>query len=314
MTVETISQRPLLFLGTSNLDIVCFSSDLPVRGESVMGTIERFAGGKAANQAVCAGRLGAQPLFATLLGDDEAGAALRHSFAKSGVRNGALMDAPGMASGRALIFVSESGDNLIGIDAGANLDFGPEHVDRALGLLLERAVLVAEMGLPDAAFRHIFRNKGEHFLIFNPAPVTGPLSADDCSTIDVITPNEIEAEALTGIQITSPEKACAAARMLVERGCRSVIITLGHEGVVYVSGETELAIPAFQVEAVDTTAAGDAFNGGLATSIARGMPMEAAIRFAMAVAALSVTRKGAQSSMPNAHEVLEFLNQKDAEA
>lgn len=314
MTLRDMPRRPLLFLGTSNLDMVCFTEALPVRGESVMGRIEQFAGGKGANQAVCAGRLGGRPLFVTLLGDDEPGALLRSSFAQSGVREDGLVTVPGKQSGRSLIFVDGDGSNLIGIDAGANLDFGPEHVDKALALIEEPAVLVAEMGLPEAAFSHLFENKGHHCLIFNPAPVTAPLSDADCRAIDILTPNETEAEALTGIRIATTQDALTAAYTLVARGCRSVVVTLGEKGAVYVDTERELTVPAFDVDVVDTTAAGDAFSGGLAVAIAIGMEIDAAIRSAMAVAALSVTRKGAQSSLPDAREVESLLQQRGAGA
>lgn len=307
MSDPASGQRPLLFLGTSNLDVVCFCETLPERFESVMGSIERFPGGKGANQAVCAGRLGGRPLFATLLGDDDAGAELRRSFSEAGVRCEAVIEIAGGTSGMALIFVEGKGDNIIGIDPGTNLRFGPDHVERALALVPDGAVLVAEMGLPMAALRQLFQRKGERFLIFNPAPVTGPLSPEDCAAIDLLTPNELEAEALTGVRIGSLADALAAAGELVARGCGGVIVTLGRQGAVYSDGRSAETFQAFPVEAVDTTAAGDAFNGGLAHAIASGQPMASAIRYAMAVAALSVTKKGAQSSMPGAHQVADFL-------
>lgn len=299
--------RPLLFIGTSNLDSVFFGARLPVTGESLMGRIADYGGGKGANQAVAAARLGAAPLFASLLGDDEAGTRLTVMLTEAGVRPEKLRHRLGATTGRALIFVGETGANMIGIDAGANETFTASDVDEALSGVSSDAVLVAEMGLPTAACRAIFARKGGRFLIFNPAPVRERLKREDCTAIDILTPNETEAEALTGQPVREVEQARVAAGLLLEAGARAVVITMGARGVVYRDAKRSLHQRIYPVEAVDTTAAGDAFNGGLATAIARGMEIDAALRFGVCVACLSVTRKGAQSSMPSLGEVEEFM-------
>ena len=301
--------RPLIFLGTTNLDSVCFAKTLPAVGESVLGSVEEFGGGKGANQAVAAARLGANPEFATLLGQDDAAAMLTRLLAESGVQTGKLRQTPGSVSGRALIFVDADGANMIGMDPGANMRFGASDVTAALADVPQDAVMVVEMGLPVAACRAAFAQKGDRFLIFNPAPVREQLTAADCASIDILTPNEIEAAELTGLPINTVDQAITAAKGLHKRGVKGVAVTLGAGGVVYVDALRQIHQAAYKVSAVDTTAAGDAFNGGLGAAISKGMEIEDALRFAVAAAGLCVTRKGAQQSMPSEADVQEFLSQ-----
>ncbi|MFV0294379.1 MAG: ribokinase [Paracoccus sp. (in: a-proteobacteria)] len=298
---------PLIFLGTTNLDIVFYSGLLPRTGQSLMGKIEEFGGGKGANQAIAAARLGANPKFATLLGDDESGRMLTSMLEGFGVQSDKICMLATQKTGRALIFVGGDGANMIGIDAGANEAFGPEHVANALKGVSDKAVMVVEMGLPVEACRAAFRQKGQRFLIFNPAPVRAQLSDEDYAAIDILTPNNSEAEELSGVKVTTIPEAMHAAKRLVERGTRGVAITMGEQGAVYLDADRQIHQPAFPVAAVDTTAAGDAFNGGLAAAIARGMVIDDALRFGVAVASLSVTRKGAQQSMPTHNQVESFL-------
>ena len=302
--------RPLIFLGTTNLDIVFYSKALPAVGQSRMGRVEEFGGGKGANQAVAAARLGCAPEFATLFGEDDVGDRLVKGLADFGIQIGKFGRKPEVSSGRALIFVDENGSNMIGIDAGANECFGPNDVARALAGVSDDAVVVVEMGLPVEACRAVFAAKGKRFLIFNPAPVRTPLTDEDCRSIDILTPNESEAEELTGITVNSVGQAFKAARELHRRGIAGVAITLGGDGVVYVDSHRRIHQEAFNVEVVDTTAAGDAFTGALAAALAQGMTVEHALRFAVATASLSVTRHGAQQSMPSGNDVRAFLDEK----
>ena len=301
--------RSLIFFGTTNLDIVFYSTALPVAGESLLGRIEEFGGGKGANQAVAAARLGANPEFATFLGQDDTAEKLKGILADYGVQSGKLRQIPGAATGKALIFVGADGSNMIGIDAGANTHFGPDDVALALADVPQDAVMVLEMGLPTEACRAAFAQKGERFLIFNPAPVRDQLTETDCAAIDILTPNEIEAAELTGLPIDTVEQAMTAAEVLHERGVAGVAITLGAGGVVYLDAVRRVHQAAFEVNAVDTTAAGDAFNGGLGAAISQGMEIEDALGFAVAAAGLSVTRKGAQQSMPSSAEVRALLGE-----
>ena len=298
---------PLIFLGTTNLDIAFYSHSLPTTGQSLMGTIDEFGGGKGANQAVAAARLGAAPHFATLFGEDDAADILIEGLTSYGVQTSKFKRKAGVPSGKSLIFVGADGSNMIGIDAGANESFGPDDVENALNGIPEAAVMVVEMGLPVAACRATFEKKGDRFLVFNPAPVRAQLTDEDYRAIDLLTPNETEAEELTGIKIVSPETAFDAAKRLHDRGVKAVAITLGEDGVVYFDAEKRIHQLAYQVNVVDTTAAGDAFNGAVAVAIARKIPIEEALIYAVACASISVTRKGAQQSMPTEQEVRAFL-------
>ena len=305
--------RPLIFIGTTNLDIIFYSTALPSVGQSLIGTIEEFGGGKAANQAVAAARLGGAPYFATMLGEDDAADSLMRDLAGFGVQTSKIRRKPGVASGKALILVGPDGANMMGIDAGANEKFDPDDVLVALEDVPEDAVMVVEMGLPVDTCRAAFESKGGRFLIFNPAPVRAQLTAADCKNIDIITPNETEAEELSGLPVSSVDQAFHAATHLHDSGIAAVAITLGANGAVYVDAKRRIHQEAFPVDAVDTTAAGDAFNGALAVAVARGMEIEDSLRFAVGTASLSVTRKGAQTSMPTEQEVGHFLAEKGAQ-
>ena len=223
-----------------------YSTVLPVAGESLLGRIEEFGGGKGANQAVAAARLGANPEFATFLGQDETAEKLKGILADYGVQSGKLRQIPGAASGKALIFVGADGSNMIGIDAGANTHFGPDDVALALADVPQDAVMVVEMGLPTEACRAAFAQKGERFLIFNPAPVREQLTEADCAAIDILTPNELEAAELTGLPIDTVDQAMTAAGMLHERGVAGVAITLGAGGVVYLDAVRRVHQAAFE--------------------------------------------------------------------
>tara|TARA_B100001059_G_C17823841_1_gene580064 strand:- start:2182 stop:3108 length:927 start_codon:yes stop_codon:yes gene_type:complete len=304
--------RPLIFIGTTNLDINFYSNALPSIGQSLIGTIEEFAGGKGANQAVAAARLGGKPHFATMLGEDNAADKLMKNFAEYGVQTDKILKKPGANSGKALILVATDGTNMMGIDVGANEKFNCADMLEALQDVPEDAIMVVEMGLPVETCRTAFKNKKTRTLIFNPAPVRAQLTKEDCKLIDIITPNETEAEELTGLKVSSIDQAFIAATKLQKSGIAAVAITLGSNGVVYVDTKRRIHQQAFKVDAVDTTGAGDAFNGALAVSIAKGMKIEESLCFAAATASLCVTRKGAQTSMPNEEEVKHFMSEKGA--
>jgi ribokinase len=304
-----IATRPLMFFGTTNLDL-CFTVErLPTAGETVMGTLVRYAGGKGANQAVAAARLGAEPQFFTRVGDDDSGQFLLRSLKQAGVNLDAVEIAVGEPSGSALVAVGADGSNQIIIDPGANRHISVESIRRGAGFISQNAVLVAEMGLPLPALEYLFALKSElsFTLIFNPAPVQAGLSRGAWQAVDIVTPNAAEASQLTSIEVVDHEAAARAATALLELGPRAVVITLGERGCYYADAEQSFEIPAFPVLAVDTTGAGDAFTGGLAAAVAMGLPIRDAIRRAVAVAALSVTRRGAQLAMPTARETDDFL-------
>lgn len=298
-----------MFFGTTNIDL-CFSVErLPAPGESLMGTLTRNPGGKAANQAVAAARLGLKPHFYTRLGDDEAGHSLLQSLREAGVRVDAIKICAGEISGSAMVMVGDDGSNMIVIDPGANLNVTPDMIESAAQFIEPDAIVVAEMGMPIGALNRLFEIKCEKGfkLIFNPAPVRPGLSSAAWRSVDFVTPNQAEAFELTGIEVYDFNSAAQAAMRLVDLGPSAALITLGAQGVYYADAETSFALRAFPVKVIDTTAAGDAFNGAFAASLAQRLPLRGAVSKALAVASLCVTRRGAQSSMPSAETVDEFL-------
>ncbi|MBB4383230.1 ribokinase [Bradyrhizobium sp. SBR1B] len=304
-----MTARPLMFFGTTNLDI-CFNVErLPVPGESLMGTLTRHPGGKGANQAVAAARLGLRPHFYTRLGDDDAGQLLLKSLLEAGVRTDAIKVCKGEVSGSALVVVGDDGSNLIVIDPGANSKMEPDMIESATRFIERDAVVVAEMGMPIPALNRLLEMKRDRGfeLIFNPAPVRKGLLASAWKSVDFVTPNQSEAFELTGVEVCDFETAAHSAAKLLDLGPRAALITLGAQGAYFADAKNSFALRAFPVKVVDTTAAGDAFNGAFAASLAQRLPLRQAVRKALAVAALCVTRRGAQNSMPTAQAVDEFL-------
>lgn len=305
----TIKARPLMFFGTTNLDL-CFTVDrLPCAGETVMGTLAKYAGGKGANQAVAAARLGLETRFFSRLGDDEAGKFLLRSLRESGVDLDAIEIAAGERSGSALVAVGADGCNQIIIDPGANRHISVESIRHGASFIPRDAIVVAEMGLSLHALEYLFSLKQERSftLIFNPAPVQPGLSREAWEAVDIVTPNAVEAFELTGMEVVDEQTAKRAASALLKLGPRAAVITMGEQGSYYADAEQAFVMPAFTVRAVDTTGAGDAFNGALAAGVAMNLPIRSAVRRAMAVAAISVTRCGAQIAMPTSYEVDDFL-------
>ncbi|MCA6104868.1 ribokinase [Bradyrhizobium australafricanum] len=304
-----MSVRPLMFFGTTNLDL-CFNVErLPTPGESLMGTVRRHPGGKGANQAVAAARLGLKPHFYTHLGDDDAGQSLIKSLMEAGVRTDAITICAGEISGLAVVMVADDGSNMIVIDPGANSKVAPDMVESAIKFIERDTIVVAEMGMPIPALNRLFEMKLKKGfeLIFNPAPVRPGLPPAAWRNVDFVTPNQTEAFELTGVKVCDFDSAARAAGKLLDLGPGAALITLGAQGAYYADATRSFALRAFPVKVVDTTAAGDAFNGAFAASLAQRLPLEEAVRRALAVAALCVTRRGAQSSMPTAQAVDEFL-------
>jgi ribokinase len=294
----------LIVVGSSNTDLIVRAERLPAPGETVLGgEFITAAGGKGANQAVAAARCGARVAFVARVGADAYGRDSLANFAREGMDTRYVFTDRQALSGVALIVVDARGQNLIAVASGANARLTPADVAAARPAFAEARVLLLQLESPMETVLAAARLGREHGLtvILNPAPAR-PLPTELYPLVDVLTPNEHEAAALTDER--APE---AAARALLARGVKTVIVTLGAAGVLLATGNGVETHAGFRVEAVDTTAAGDAFNGGLAVARARGEPRLAAIRYAQAAAALSVTRLGAQPSLPTAAEVAAFL-------
>ncbi len=285
----------ILVVGSSNLDFVWRCPRLPLRGETVAGgAFATYTGGKGANQAVAAGRLGADVALCACVGDDMFGAQMREAVASAGV-DVADVRSSGAPSGTAGILVEEDGANQIVVALGANLELSADDVRRAAARHAPQIVLAQ----CETRMEPVEASAGAApVFILNPAPATD-VPADIIRRCFAIIPNETEISRMTGIQ----DEALAAQRLL-ELGAQNVVVTLGSQGLAwYADGGLKMRIPAHVVEAVDTVAAGDVFCGAFATALAEGQDFEMCLRFASAASAISVTRHGAQSSCPLRGEV-----------
>ncbi|MGY6120097.1 ribokinase (plasmid) [Paraburkholderia strydomiana] len=293
-------------VGSLNMDLVARAPRLPHPGETLAGrTFAQVAGGKGGNQAVAAARLGAQVSMLGCVGADANGAQLRAGLEAEGI-DCAAVETGREATGVALIVVDDASQNAIVIVAGSNGEVTPETIARHEAVLAAADVVICQLETPldtvQAALATA-RRLGKT-VILNPAPATGPLPAEWLPLIDYLIPNELEAATLTGLPVGSPEEVATAAAVLRAAGARNVLVTLGPRGVqAALEGAAPALYDAPKVKAVDTTAAGDTFIGGFAAQLAQGASVDAAIRFAQRAAALSVTRAGAQPSIPTWAEV-----------
>ncbi len=300
-------------VGSLNMDLVIRAPHLPSVGETVLGgTFATFAGGKGANQAVGASRLGATVAMVGCVGDDAFGRQLRDGLARERIDASGLRTAAGAATGVALITVDSAGQNTIVVAAGANAALTREDVDAARSAIAQSAVVLLQLEVPlDVVY---YTAQVAHAagctVILDPAPAPGqPLPDNLYRLLSVIHPNEVEARALTGVAIATEADARRAAEALLARGCQAAVIKLGVRGAYLAAGARREAIPAIRVTPVDTTAAGDAFAAGMAVALAEQASLSAAVQYATVAGALKVTRMGAQSSMPTREELREFARQ-----
>ncbi len=305
-------RKPIVVVGSINLDLVANAERVPLPGETLTGrTFSTFHGGKGANQALGVARLGFPVSMVGKVGDDSFGSALKGALRKAGVNVKAVGMAKG-SSGVALINIGDDGQNNIVVVPGANGKLLPKDITRASALLRRAEMFLAQLEIPLITMETlaVFAHKNKIPLMLDPAPARElPQGLLQCATW--ITPNESETRILCGLGANEPVTPATAARcadLLLERGPKNVLIKMGSQGVFLATGAgTREMIPAFAVKAVDSTAAGDAFNAGFAVSLLSGAAPAQAARYASAVAAISVTRVGAQPSMPTAREVERFL-------
>jgi ribokinase len=297
----------IVVIGSSNTDLVVRTARLPGPGETVLGgNLQQFPGGKGANQAIAAARLGAEVCFVTCLGCDSYGDQAMANFQRAGLNTDFVVRAPESPSGVALITVDERGQNQIVVASGANACLLPEHIDAARPAIAraEALVLQLEIPLPTVQRAVAVANELGVPVILNPAPVPiGNLPVELLRACSFIVPNQREACALLGAELPEEYDGPVWARRLRELGPEVAIITLGPQGAVAASRDGVLLSPTRRVAAVDTTGAGDCFVGALACAFAEGMPIAAMLRFANAAAALAVTRHGAQDSLPTRAEL-----------
>jgi ribokinase len=296
----------VVVVGSSNTDLVVRTGErLPAPGETVLGgDLLITAGGKGANQAVAAARLGAEVTLIACLGRDGYGDRAAAGLADEGINTEWLVRDPQAPSGTALIMVSDSGENLIAVSPGANARLTPDHIARAHPALRSADVLLLQLETPletvEAAAR--FAADTTASVVLDPAPAQ-PLGDELLSFVDILTPNLSEAELLAGERIDSEEAARRVAAGLANRGARQVVLTRGPGGCLAHTPEGNFTVPAAATVAVDATAAGDCFNGALACAIGRGTDLRQALEFASRAAAIAVSRVGAQSSLPRHAEL-----------
>ena len=300
-----MNSNHITVIGSSNTDMVIKTSKLPAPGETILGgDFFMNAGGKGANQAVAAARLGGKVSFIAKTGDDVFGKQARQLFEIENINTNNLVIDADHPSGVALITVDAHGENCIVVAPGSNSYLTQNDIDLALEEILSSTLILMQLEIPLETVIYVanIAYKAGKKIILNPAPAA-KISDDLLSKLYMITPNETEAELISGIAVTDTESAILAAQNLSERGVKVVIITLGSKGALLYTGDEARVIESPKVEAVDTTAAGDVFNGAIAVAISEGMELDEAIKFACKAAAISVTRMGAQSSAPYRKEI-----------
>jgi ribokinase len=299
----------IVVIGSSNTDMIIKLDHIPRAGETILGgEFVTAAGGKGANQAVAAARAGGDIAFVARVGQDMFGEQAIAGFVKDGICVEYVTRDSSAPSGVALIFVAKDGENSIAVAGGANDRLSPQDVRKAERAIADAKVVVMQLETPLETVQAAaeLATRAEVPVILNPAPAR-VLPDQLLKRVSILTPNKIEAELLTGIAVTDEVTAGLAADKLRARCIETVILTLGERGAFVVTASIRQLVPGFRVKAVDTTAAGDVFNGALAVALGEGRPLLEAVRFANAAAAISVTRMGAQPSVPDRQEIESLL-------
>jgi ribokinase len=299
----------ILVIGSSNTDMIIKLERIPQPGETILGgEFSTAAGGKGANQAVAAARAGGEVTFVARVGRDMFGEKAIAGFVQDGIHVEHITRDPEAPSGVALIFVAKNGENSIAVASGANARLSPDEVKKAEPAIVGAHSVLMQLETPLETVQAAAESaaRAEVPVILNPAPARS-LPGELLKLVSILTPNETEAGLLTGIVVQDVETAARAAEELLDQGVQTAIITLGARGAFVAADSCRKLIPGFQVEPVDTTAAGDVFNGALAVALGEGRPLLEAVRFASAAAAISVTRLGAQPSAPARKEIETLL-------
>lgn len=303
--------KKILVVGSSNTDLIIKVPEIPRPGETLLGgEFKTFPGGKGANQAVAAARAGGEVVFIAAVGDDSYGKESIKGYKLDQINTENIKICKGVPSGVAMITIADSGENAITVAPGANARLKPEDLEEVEEPFQEAEFMLIQLETPlDTVQKAVeLCRELDTRVILNPAPAA-MLSDEILRHVTIITPNETEAESLTGIVVTDEQTAAEAAEVLHNRGIETVIITMGSRGA-FLSGQRSgirKLIPGFSVQAVDTTAAGDVFNGQLAVSLAEGKELERAVLEAHGAAAISVQKLGAQSSIPRREETCYFI-------
>jgi len=295
----------IVVIGSLNMDLVIRTPRAPEAGETVRGYgFQTIPGGKGANQAAAVGRLGGAVSMVGRVGDDQFGERLVASLGRQRVDTGHVTTDATAPTGVAVITVEDTGENRIIVWPGANGQVCTQDIDEVADLLAKAEVIILQFEIPLEVVDYAIEKATEHpvKVILNPAPVTR-VSDEFLSRVDCLVPNETETRILTGIEAVDLTTAGRAGKDLLSRGVHDVVITLGDKGALWMTEGATTHIPAIKVKAIDTTAAGDAFVGGLAVGMVRGLAMQDAVRYGSCAGALTVMKLGAQTSLPSAEEV-----------
>lgn len=299
----------LVVVGSSNTDLVVQAPRFPRPGESVLGGVfGTFAGGKGANQAVAAARAGADVTFIGAIGDDAFGRKAKEGLEAEGLDLTHLLVVPGVASGVALIIVDAGGENEIVVAEGANLALSKQQIDQATDIIEQCDAVLCQLEMPIEVVSYladVVEQMGKTFVL-NPAPAQA-VPESVFPSVDVLTPNLLELESLSGGPLETLDEVEAAAKSFLRRGVGAVVVTQGRDGSLVVTPEESWWTAALPVDARDTVGAGDCFSACLTVALAEGQTLRESIRFATVAAGLSVTRLGAQPSMPRREEILGVL-------
>jgi len=303
-------KNKIIVIGSSNVDLIMKMERLPAKGETVTDAeFMQVYGGKGANQAVAAARAGGNVVFVSCVGEDAYTPQMVQNYVNEGMDTRFVFQEKNVASGYALIMIGGDGDNIISVAPGANYKLLPAKIDEALPAFDEAAIIVMQYEIPEETIKYVIDKANERNIpvLFNFAPARD-FDFTYIPKVDIFVLNETEASLLADMQAETEEDAEKAANVLIQQGVKKVIITLGIKGALIVTEKETVKVPAFQVDAVDTTAAGDTFCGTLAVAMVEGLSLNDALQFASAAAAISVTRLGAQPSAPSRTEIETFLD------
>ncbi len=302
-------KKKIVVIGSSNIDLIMKMDHLPEKGETVTDAVfMQVYGGKGANQAVAASRAGGKVTFVNCVGEDAYTPQMLRNFMNDGIDTRFVFQEKNMPSGHALIMIGNEGENIISVAPGANNLLLPGKIEKASRIFDDAALIVMQFEIPEETIKYVIdlANKKNIPVMWNVAPAR-VFDFSYIPKVNILVLNEVEAGFLAEIPVENETDAEKAAQRLVSRGVEKVIITLGSQGAFVLTQNEKVSVPAFKVNAVDTTAAGDTFCGALAVAITEGKNLKESLQFASAAAAISVTRMGAQPSAPNRREIEEFL-------
>ena len=294
-------------IGSINMDLVVNVDEMPKKGQTLIGSdFKEVPGGKGANQAVAASRLGANVCMVGKVGSDGFGQNLLNQLKNNNVDTKYIQIEEG-ASGVALITVDKNAENAIVVSPGANFKLAQKDIDNCIDAIKESNVVVIQLETPIDTIKYALEKSKEldKFTILTPAPAV-KLGDDIIKNVDLLTPNETELEILSGVSINNEYDILKAAQVMLEKGVKKLIVTLGSKGSLYIDKENKIFKKSYKVDAIDTTAAGDSYTGAIAVSLSQGKNVEDTIDFASRVGALCVTKEGAQTSLPTIEEVLNY--------